>query len=63
MAQTKEPAGAAPLPSVWQRNPDAQMHVLPDSGHFPFIDQADRVEELLLGFLGGGEPQRCRGLA
>jgi hypothetical protein len=27
------------------------VHVLESSGHWPFIDHADRVEELLVGFL------------
>jgi pimeloyl-ACP methyl ester carboxylesterase/2-polyprenyl-6-methoxyphenol hydroxylase-like FAD-dependent oxidoreductase len=39
--------------------PGAQVHVLDGSGHWPFIDQADRVEQLLVGFLqqtGPGAP-------
>lgn len=31
--------------------PEAEVHVLPNSGHFPFVDQADQVEQLLLAFL------------
>lgn len=31
--------------------PSAEVHVLDQSGHWPFVDQADRVEELLVGFL------------
>jgi pimeloyl-ACP methyl ester carboxylesterase/2-polyprenyl-6-methoxyphenol hydroxylase-like FAD-dependent oxidoreductase len=31
--------------------PDAEVHVLDESGHWPFVDQADSVEELLLDFL------------
>jgi len=27
--------------------PDAEVHVLEDSGHWPFVDRAERVEELL----------------
>ena len=30
---------------------DAEVHVLKDSGHWPFVNRADRVEELLLPFL------------
>jgi pimeloyl-ACP methyl ester carboxylesterase len=39
--------------------PSAEVHVLPDSGHWPFIDSAESVRELLSGFLdrvGAGEP-------
>lgn len=32
--------------------PSADVHVLPDSGHWPFVDAADTVERLLLGHLG-----------
>jgi pimeloyl-ACP methyl ester carboxylesterase len=32
--------------------PSAEVHVLPDSGHWPFVDAAETVERLLLGFLG-----------
>jgi pimeloyl-ACP methyl ester carboxylesterase/2-polyprenyl-6-methoxyphenol hydroxylase-like FAD-dependent oxidoreductase len=31
--------------------PGAEVHVLEASGHWPFVDQGDRVEELLVGFL------------
>jgi pimeloyl-ACP methyl ester carboxylesterase len=31
--------------------PSADVRVLEHSGHWPFVDQADRVEELLLDFL------------
>jgi pimeloyl-ACP methyl ester carboxylesterase/2-polyprenyl-6-methoxyphenol hydroxylase-like FAD-dependent oxidoreductase len=31
--------------------PGAEIHVLEGSGHWPFIDQAERVEQLLLDFL------------
>jgi pimeloyl-ACP methyl ester carboxylesterase len=40
--------------------PSAEVHVLPDSGHWPFVDAAAEVEGLLLGFLrrlsGTGPP-------
>ncbi len=32
--------------------PRAAVHVLPDSGHWPFADAPERVRELLLDFLG-----------
>lgn len=32
--------------------PSAEVHVLPDSGHWPFVDAAETVERLLLDFLG-----------
>jgi pimeloyl-ACP methyl ester carboxylesterase len=32
--------------------PSAEVHVLPDSGHWPFADDPERVKELLLSFLG-----------
>jgi pimeloyl-ACP methyl ester carboxylesterase len=49
--------GDAYLPSGYaarQREafPSAEVHVLPGSGHWPFVDAADAVRELLLGFLG-----------
>lgn len=31
--------------------PSAKVHVLPDSGHWPFVDAPDTVERLLLDFL------------
>jgi pimeloyl-ACP methyl ester carboxylesterase/2-polyprenyl-6-methoxyphenol hydroxylase-like FAD-dependent oxidoreductase len=31
--------------------PGAEVQILDESGHWPFIDQADRVEQLCLGFL------------
>lgn len=31
--------------------PGAEVHVLEQCGHWPFVDQADRVEELLVAFL------------
>lgn len=31
--------------------PSAQVHVLDDSGHWPFADNAEKVQELLTGFL------------
>lgn len=31
--------------------PAAGIHVLSDSGHWPFVDRADRVEELIVEFL------------
>jgi pimeloyl-ACP methyl ester carboxylesterase len=31
--------------------PAAETHVLQESGHWPFVDRADRVEQLLLDFL------------
>ncbi len=34
-----------------QAFPGAELHVLERSGHWPFVDQADRVEELLVDFL------------
>jgi pimeloyl-ACP methyl ester carboxylesterase len=45
------------LPSAFasrQRDafPAAEVHVLPSSGHWPFVDAADTVERLLTGFLG-----------
>jgi pimeloyl-ACP methyl ester carboxylesterase len=36
--------------------PSAEVHVLPDSGHWPFIDKAEEVERLLLAHL-----ERCAG--
>jgi pimeloyl-ACP methyl ester carboxylesterase len=32
--------------------PSADVHVLASSGHWPFVDAAETVERLLLGFLG-----------
>jgi pimeloyl-ACP methyl ester carboxylesterase len=32
--------------------PSAEVHVLPDSGHWPFADAPEKVRELLVGFLG-----------
>jgi pimeloyl-ACP methyl ester carboxylesterase len=42
--------------------PGAEVHVLEDSGHWPFVDRGDRVEELLVEFLArrfaaAGEPE------
>lgn len=34
-----------------QAFPSAQVHVLPDSGHWPFADAPEAVERLLVGFL------------
>jgi pimeloyl-ACP methyl ester carboxylesterase len=34
-----------------QAFPAAETHILPESGHWPFVDRPDRVEQLLLGFL------------
>jgi pimeloyl-ACP methyl ester carboxylesterase len=31
--------------------PDAQIHVLEDSGHWPFVDNAERTRELFVSFL------------
>ena len=31
--------------------PDAQIHMLPDSGHWPFVDNAERTRELFVSFL------------
>jgi pimeloyl-ACP methyl ester carboxylesterase len=31
--------------------PGAEVQILDESGHWPFIDQADRVEQLCVGFL------------
>jgi pimeloyl-ACP methyl ester carboxylesterase len=31
--------------------PDAEVHVLPDSGHWPFADAPETVERLLLEFV------------
>ena len=39
--------------------PSAEVHVLPDSGHWPFVDSAETVKRLLLDFLDRvcvGEP-------
>lgn len=33
--------------------PSAEVHVLPDSGHWPFIDNPDRTRELVVPFLRG----------
>lgn len=49
--------GDAYLPSAYaerQREffPTADIHVLPHSGHWPFADDPQEVERLLLGFLG-----------
>lgn len=32
--------------------PHAQYHEIPDTGHFPFVEQPDTVCELIRGFLG-----------
>jgi pimeloyl-ACP methyl ester carboxylesterase len=43
--------------------PSARVEVLDDSGHWPFIDDSERTERLVLQFLGevvSGRP-RCRG--
>lgn len=34
-----------------QAFPSAGVHVLRESGHWPFVDQSERIEELLLGHL------------
>jgi hypothetical protein len=31
--------------------PGAEVQILDESGHWPFIDQADHVEQLCIGFL------------
>jgi pimeloyl-ACP methyl ester carboxylesterase len=51
-------AGDAYLPASMaprQRDvfPSAAVHVLPDSGHWPYIDAPAEVERLLTGFLAG----------
>ena len=33
--------------------PSADVHVLPTSGHWPFVDAAPVVERLLVDFLSG----------
>lgn len=40
--------------------PSAEVHVVPDSGHWPFVDSVETVQRLLLDFLervGGREPE------
>jgi pimeloyl-ACP methyl ester carboxylesterase len=49
-------AGDAYLPASYaerQRDafPSAEVHVLPDSGHWPFADAPETVQRLLVGFL------------
>jgi pimeloyl-ACP methyl ester carboxylesterase len=41
--------------------PGAETHILDESGHWPFIDHADHVEQLLLGFLERTRDRRTRG--
>jgi pimeloyl-ACP methyl ester carboxylesterase len=43
--------------------PAAETHLLEESGHWPFVDHADRVEQLLLGFLERTRDRRPRGSA
>jgi pimeloyl-ACP methyl ester carboxylesterase len=46
------------LPSsfAWRQRdafPSADVHVLPGSGHWPFVDAPDTVERLVVNFLAG----------
>ncbi len=41
--------------------PSAEVVVLPDSGHWPFVDAADIVAERLASFLAGVEPATVTG--
>jgi len=41
--------------------PSAEVHVLADSGHWPFVDAAPTVERLLLDFLGRVAAKRPAG--
>jgi pimeloyl-ACP methyl ester carboxylesterase len=54
MSRSSRPSGSGPFPS-------AEIVVMADSGHWPFVDNPDRVEDLVVGFLRRivGSPARA----
>src|SRR5690606_36891040 len=40
--------------------PNARLHVVPNTGHFPNIEQPEQFTDLLASFVEQGEPARTR---